>query len=386
MLIYILLILILIMIIVIVCVYWYYAQHDNNEQFDNSFVGFDKMINLYTTIGGATYVLAVVPRVECKNISNTNGSYNDCISNVLVLEEYENHLKSVKKTRDMHDDAEKLCEYKHKIACERHVAEKKEQDERDKVKEAHKDEIERSNIFHKDITTIHRIRESDKKHEKEMKPEHERKAEHEKKSEHERKPEHERKTEHEKKSEHEKFDNILRMTEAFIESFTNHHICDKPPVCAVPRGNKSEFRLIPLDKHHNPKSTDKLYKLIGRVQTEDMSFIRNSVSTAGEFASSDMVCLDGGTQDNAPHSSVEVIDVAGKGGEPAVMLRLQVQATLGGKHYMHDKNGNPVMEYKYIGVCSNKTCLYEGNNVKRLCLYDKEDNPFVLHFTMKNAD
>jgi hypothetical protein len=331
------------------------ASHKHKEDSLHKFVGRDKIINLTTTFSGTKYVLASYPKQACSNYDKLN----ECLANVLVLVDMEEHQQNIANMQQKREDDEKICQVKHQIKCHRATRKK---------------HAERMSKHHAKHHEAHHAKHHEARHAKHHESHH---AKH-----------HE--SHHAKH--HEKFENIEGFAEVLGETHSINNSdalalrkdldeCSKtPPECVTIPNHNSDFTLVKVS-HHDKKSKIHAYKLIGRVVGPDNSFMRHSVSMAGEYSSLDLVCLDGGTLDNNPFSTLELIEVPNKlGPEPKFILRLAHHVLIGGKHPLHDKHGHPVLEYKYIGLCKNNTCDMNNKKYNRLCLYDKENNPFVLEF------
>jgi hypothetical protein len=142
----------------------------------------------------------------------------------------------------------------------------------------------------------------------------------------------------------------------------------------------SNFSLIKVEKN-NTKSNLNSYKLIGNVKHHDNSFIKHSVSMAGEFTLLSYACLDGSTLGNDPFSTIEIIRIPNKeNNNRKYIIRLAHHELIGNKYILHNKHGVPHLNYKYIGLCKDENCKIDDDNMYRLCLYDHETNPFVLQF------
>ena len=129
--------------------------------------------------------------------------------------------------------------------------------------------------------------------------------------------------------------------------------------------------------------------MIGKIYGPQKNIMSYAVSTAGEYSSSNLVCLDGNKNtDNAdPTATLEIIRIPNQtGSENKFIIRISKYELVGtGKKYiLNDTDGKPVMTSKYIGLCKedNKPniCTMNDKKYSRLCLYDTENNPSVLQF------
>jgi hypothetical protein len=352
------------------------ASHKHkNKHVDplHKFVGHDKIINLTTTFSGTKYVLSSYPKQACSNYDKLN----ECLSNVLVLVDLDEHQQNIANMQQKREDDEKICQMKHQIKCHRDV--KKKHEGRHSAHHASKHHGAHHAAKHHGAH--HAAKHHDAHHAAKHHTAH-----------HAKHHETHHATKHHGAKHHEKFENIEGFAEVLGEthSINNNDTmalqkdldeCTKtPPECVTIPNHNSDFTLVKV-RHHDKKSKIHAYKLIGRVVGPDNSFMRHAISMAGEYSTLDLVCLDGGTLDNNPFSTLELIEVPNKSGpEPKFILRLAHHVLIGGKHPLHDKHGHPVLEYKYIGLCKNNTCDMNNKKYHRLCLYDKENNPFVLEF------
>lgn len=306
-------------------------QHINDSDPLHKFIGHDKIINLTTTFSGKKYVLSSYPKEACSNYDKIH----ECLSNILVLIDFEDHQKNLIDLQQKNQEKEKLCQLNYQIKCQ--------------------NEIKKNSINtnkHNILNNYPQI--------------------------------------HNQKN-IENFTNTIDKTDLnnidTIKLRKDLDECSKIPIeCITMPYTNSDFNLINVygfDKNSKLKT----YKLIGRVTNYNNSLSRYSISMAGDYTPLDLVCLDGGTLDNTPFSTLEIIEVPNKSGsEPKYILRIKHQSTIGGKHLLHDRHGKPIYEYKFVGLCQNNTCKMNNKNYHRLCLYDKETNPFVLEFEINIVD
>lgn len=324
----------------------------NNENFTNGdlntinkYLGNDKILNFSTSFNGKKYILCSIPKSAC----GITGE-KECLSNVLVLMDnvtYNNNIKNLKQEKE---DNKKICHYKYRITCEREVREKYKNKEFNHENKKYK---EKDNEQYLDSTKING------------------------KSHYKIKNKMERGVPHRAIEAFENTDNKKEL-ERIIE-----RECSKIPENCLNEIEyyNTDFSLLKLE---NPdyKTENQLYKLIGRVIGPDNAFSRHAVSNAGQFSQLNMVCLDGGTSDTTVTSSVEIIRIPNKqSSEEQYLIRIPIHEMFTENYPLHDKNGNPVFKYKYLGICNNMKCKLDGQDFYRLCLYENESNPFVLFFT-----
>ena len=298
----------------------------------NDYIGYNKIINLTTNYDGNKYILSIYPKTDCYDYDKSN----DCLENILVLVNYDEYQQKIIKYQEDSEDNVKLCKLKYQLECNRNIDKKKESNPDSKQPETNQEPNQETN------------QEPNQEPNQETNPE----------------------------------------TNLNIPGKIYQECIDTTPDCLNIQYNNTEFSLVKT-KPFNSMSGLPAYKLIGNVNGPQKNIMNYTVSTAGEYSTSNLVCLDGDkkTDIRDPTATLEIIRIPNQtGSENKFIIRIAKYELVGTvkKHILNDTDGNPIITSKYIGLCKqdNKpnTCTMTDKKYSRLCLYDKEDNPSVLQF------
>ena len=323
-----------------------------------------KVINLITSFDGKKYILSTYPKSDCSDYDKTN----DCLANILVLVNYDEYQENSNKLQEDSIDDKIICKIRHHLQCIRNINKKKKSEVSEVIEPPTQVQIEQ---FSDESSVQSSEQSSEQPIEQPIEQAIEQPID----------------QAIEQPQDNNKMVNI-GDSDIPIESYP---VCiNTLPACQIMQYNNTEFSLVKT-KPNDAKSKSPAYKLIGSVNSPEKKILKYAISTAGEFSISNLVCLDGNinTENIDPTSSLELIKIPNQSGsENKYILKLGQYELIGGdkKLPLHDKSQKPVIKYKYIGLCKSdftpNSCTIKDKKYSRLCLYDKEDNAFVLQFQL----